>query len=50
MLDDDAGRCAALVLFGATGDLARKEIFPALYAMAKRANLAVPVIGIARSE
>lgn len=27
---------AALALFGATGDLAYKKIFPALYAMAKR--------------
>jgi glucose-6-phosphate 1-dehydrogenase len=39
----------ALVLFGATGDLAHKMIFPALYAMVKRGILAVPVIGVARS-
>jgi glucose-6-phosphate 1-dehydrogenase len=37
----------ALVLFGVTGDLAHKMIFPALYAMAKRGALAVPVIGVA---
>ena len=37
----------ALVLFGATGDLARKMIFPALYAMVKRGALRVPVIGVA---
>jgi glucose-6-phosphate 1-dehydrogenase len=37
----------ALVLFGVTGDLARKMIFPALYAMEKRRALAVPVIGVA---
>jgi len=37
----------ALVLFGVTGDLAHKMIFPALYAMAKRGNLNVPVIGVA---
>jgi glucose-6-phosphate 1-dehydrogenase len=37
----------ALVLFGVTGDLAHKMIFPALYAMAKRGNLIVPVIGVA---
>jgi glucose-6-phosphate 1-dehydrogenase len=37
----DAGRSDALVLFGATGDLAYKKIFPALYAMAKRGDLAV---------
>src|SRR5512140_1657154 len=37
----------ALVLFGVTGDLARKKIFPALYAMAQRGVLDVPVIGVA---
>ena len=37
----------ALVLFGVTGDLAHKMIFPALYAMAKRGALTVPVIGVA---
>ncbi len=40
----------ALVLFGVTGDLAHKMIFPALYAMAKRGNLKVPVIGVAFPE
>lgn len=40
-------RSDALVLFGVTGDLAHKMIFPALYAMAKRGNLNVPVIGVA---
>jgi glucose-6-phosphate 1-dehydrogenase len=38
----------ALVLFGATGDLAYKQIFPALYAMARRGRLTIPVIGQAR--
>ena len=37
----------ALVVFGVTGDLAHKMIFPALYAMAKRGDLTVPVIGVA---
>ena len=37
----------ALVLFGVTGDLAHKLIFPSLYAMAKRGALTVPVIGVA---
>jgi glucose-6-phosphate 1-dehydrogenase len=37
----------ALVIFGVTGDLAHKKIFPALYAMVKRGTLKVPVIGIA---
>jgi glucose-6-phosphate 1-dehydrogenase len=36
-----------LVLFGVTGDLAHKMIFPALYAMVKRGVLTVPVIGVA---
>ncbi len=38
----------ALVLFGVTGDLAHKMIFPALYAMVKDGVLKVPVIGVAR--
>ena len=42
-----AAACDALVLFGATGDLARSEIFPALYAMCKHGTLTVPVIGVA---
>jgi glucose-6-phosphate 1-dehydrogenase len=40
----------ALVIFGVTGDLARKMIFPALYAMAKRGVLTVPVVGVAYSQ
>jgi glucose-6-phosphate 1-dehydrogenase len=42
-------RSDALVLFGVTGDLASKKIFPALHAMARRGRLDVPVIGVARS-
>jgi len=42
-----SSRSDALVLFGVTGDLAHKMIFPALYAMVKRGNLKVPVIGVA---
>jgi glucose-6-phosphate 1-dehydrogenase len=37
----------ALVLFGVTGDLAHKMIFPALYALSQRGELKVPVIGVA---
>ena len=40
----------ALVVFGATGDLAHKMIFPALYAMAKRGVLNVPIVGVAASK
>jgi glucose-6-phosphate 1-dehydrogenase len=39
----------ALVFFGATGDLAFKQIFPALAALTKRGDLSVPVVGVARS-
>jgi len=38
------------VFFGATGDLAHKKIFPALYAMVKRGALTIPVIGVAYSS
>jgi glucose-6-phosphate 1-dehydrogenase len=44
---DGAAPSDALVLFGVTGDLAHKMIFPALYAMAKRNVLNMPVIGVA---
>ena len=40
----------ALVLFGVTGDLAHKMIFPALYALAKRGALKVPVVGVASPQ
>ena len=40
----------ALVIFGASGDLAYKKIFPALAAMTRRGHLDVPVIGVARSD
>ena len=43
-------RSDALVLFGVTGDLVYKKLFPALYAMAKRGALDVPVIGVASSR
>ncbi|HZK81221.1 MAG TPA: glucose-6-phosphate dehydrogenase [Humisphaera sp.] len=37
----------ALVVFGVTGDLAHKQIFPALYALVKKGELEVPLIGVA---
>ena len=37
----------ALVFFGASGDLARKKIFPALYRLTQRGALDVPVVGVA---
>ena len=39
----------AFVFFGATGDLAYKKIFPALYAMVRRAGFHIPIIGMARA-
>ena len=42
-----ASQSDALVLFGVTGDLAHKMTIPALYAMAKRGTLNVPVVGVA---
>ncbi len=45
-----AGPSDAFVFFGATGDLAHKLVFPALYAMVKRGALTVPVIGVACSH
>jgi glucose-6-phosphate 1-dehydrogenase len=43
-------RSDALVLFGATGDLAYKKIFPALQALIQRGHLDMPVVGVARSR
>jgi glucose-6-phosphate 1-dehydrogenase len=39
----------AFVFFGATGDLAFKQIFPALQAMIRHGHLDMPIIGVARS-
>src|SRR5690348_6584716 len=39
----------ALVFFGATGDLAYKQIFPALQAMIRHGHLDIPIIGVAKS-
>lgn len=40
----------ALVLFGITGDLARKKLFTALYSLTERGRLDMPVIGVASSD
>ncbi len=40
--------CDALVLFGATGDLCYRKIYPSLYQLVRRNLLSVPVIGVAR--
>jgi glucose-6-phosphate 1-dehydrogenase len=46
---DDQRPSDALVFFGATGDLAYKEIFPALQGLVERRRLDIPIIGVARS-
>ncbi|MHB8876340.1 MAG: glucose-6-phosphate dehydrogenase [Myxococcaceae bacterium] len=38
----------ALVIFGATGDLAHRKIYPALQWLVRRGGLEVPVVGVAR--
>lgn len=43
----DRQRSDVLVVFGATGDLAYKMIFPSLYAMVKHGALQTPIIGVA---
>jgi glucose-6-phosphate 1-dehydrogenase len=42
-------RVDALVIFGATGDLAKLETFPALVGLVERGILDAPVIGVAKS-
>lgn len=39
-----------LVLFGATGDLAKKKLFPALYELEEAGELEIPVFGVASSR
>ena len=39
----------AFVFFGATGDLAFKQIFPALAGIVRDGGLNVPIVGVARS-
>jgi glucose-6-phosphate 1-dehydrogenase len=46
---DQADRVDALVIFGATGDLAKLETFPALVGLVERGVLDVPVVGVAKS-
>jgi glucose-6-phosphate 1-dehydrogenase len=40
----------ALVLFGSTGDLSKRKLFPALYKLERNGRLTVPVIGVARDD
>ena len=43
-------RSDAFVFFGATGDLAFKQIFPALAALAKKGRLDMPIVAVGRKE
>ena len=43
-------RSDALVMFGISGDLARRKLFGALYSLERRGHLEMPVVGVARSE
>lgn len=46
----DPPRADAVVLFGASGDLARRKLFPALYELHRAGRLDVPVVGVGRSD
>ncbi|HQT26623.1 MAG TPA: glucose-6-phosphate dehydrogenase [Burkholderiales bacterium] len=48
-MGDRTTEADSLVIFGVTGDLARRMIFPALYRMEMRDALNVPVVGVASS-
>ena len=50
LMHENQPEADALVLFGATGDLAKRKLFPALYQMEVHGRLKVPVIGVARSD
>jgi glucose-6-phosphate 1-dehydrogenase len=43
------GKAGALVIFGATGDLAKLETFPGLVGLVDRGVLDVPIVGVAKS-
>lgn len=49
MSNNASKQADALVLFGATGDLAYKKIFPALYRLEVSGELQMPIIGVAKS-
>ena len=40
----------AIVFFGATGDLAYKQIFPSLLGLVREEGLNVPIIGVAKAD
>ena len=40
----------SILLFGATGDLARKKLFPALYRLHRDQEITLPIVGVARRD
>ncbi len=50
MTTNDVERADALVMFGLTGDLGEKKLFPALYELQASGRLGIPVVGVGRSE
>jgi glucose-6-phosphate 1-dehydrogenase len=48
--DDSENIADALILFGITGDLARRKLFSALYDLTAAGSLEIPVIGVASSD
>ena len=50
MTPADAPRSDLLVMFGASGDLAKKKLFPAIYRLEARGRLGIPVIGVALDD
>ncbi|MBK6597380.1 MAG: glucose-6-phosphate dehydrogenase [Proteobacteria bacterium] len=48
--NNDSSRSDALVVFGVSGDLAHKMVFPALYRLVESGTLTGPVIGVASSN
>ena len=49
-MSDAAAPSDAFLLFGATGDLAKKKLWPALYELTREGRMDMPIIGIARSD
>jgi glucose-6-phosphate 1-dehydrogenase len=49
MTEVTAPESDAFVFFGATGDLAFRQIFPALQALIRRGHFDMPIIGVAKS-
>ncbi|MFP4554938.1 MAG: glucose-6-phosphate dehydrogenase, partial [Actinomycetota bacterium] len=45
-----SGAADTFVLFGASGDLAKKKLFPSVYQLAQSGRLDVPVLGVALDD